>query len=136
MRRTAVGGPQSGTPITVVYAAAGMVTGRSRYPTRYASAAGPLLLSHCAVCAARRLSPFAMRGRLLLFPTCGSGPWLALSVPLDLEEEEREREEEGGRGVLLIRARTGGRKGGEEGEGWWGPQGQNRLFTLQLTVHG
>ena len=21
-------------------------------------------------------------------------------------------------------------------EGWWGPQGQNRLFTWQLTVHG
>ena len=24
--------------------------------------------------------------------------------------------------------------GGEEGEGWWGPQGQNRLFTAQLTM--
>jgi len=28
------------------------------------------------------------------------------------------------------------RPGGEEGEGWWGPQGQNRLFTAQLTVAG
>ena len=26
--------------------------------------------------------------------------------------------------------------GGEEGEGWWGSQGQNRLFTTRLTVAG
>ena len=26
--------------------------------------------------------------------------------------------------------------GGEEGEGWWGPQGQNRLFIAQLMVAG
>jgi len=72
--------PRASAPSTVAYAAAGMVTGRSRYPARYASAAGPLLLSHCAVCAARRRSPFAMRGRLFLFPVCGSGPWLAMSA--------------------------------------------------------
>ena len=61
----------------------------------------------------------------------GGGRRGLAAAPLDLEEEE-----EKGRGVLQRLCGHVGRKGGEEGEGWWGPQGQNRLFTWQLTVHG
>ena len=40
----------------------------------------------------------------------------------------------GGDRVLVSWGRT--RPPGEEGEGWWGPHGQNRHFTVQLTVDG
>lgn len=30
--------------------------------------------------------------------------------------------------------RRGGKRGGEKGEEWWGPMGQNHLFTGHLTV--
>jgi len=42
----------------------------------------------------------------------------------------------GGGRVLVSLGRTRRPRGGEEGEGWWGPQGQNRLFIAQLTVAG
>ena len=57
------------------------------------------------------------------------GP-LALQRGLHLGEEQRDVGVGGGRGQRQRGSQA------EEGEGWWGPQGQNHLFAWQLTIHG
>ena len=58
------------------------------------------------------------------------------------ERVERGREWRAPSGGTGVSARLRGDGGSEatawrrRGEGWWGPQGQNRLFTAQLTVAG